>query len=136
MPPPHELSMQVLGTMTFGKQIDEAQSHEICDEFVKLGGVWIDTAELYPVPPTPETLYLTESIMGTWLEKCEKEDPEFRSKIALATKIAGPSPSDTHSARPSQDVTAKEITEALEGSLQRMKTSYVDLCELTFNVFK
>lgn len=72
--------------MTWGEQNTEAEAHEQLDLFLSMGGNFIDTAELYPVPPKQETYGRTEFIIGRWLA----QDPSRREKIILATKVVGP----------------------------------------------
>ncbi|KAH9258315.1 hypothetical protein BASA81_003364 [Batrachochytrium salamandrivorans] len=127
----HSIELPILGTMTMGKQLTEAQSHSILDSFVdKHRGVWIDCAEIYPVPVHESTRGHTEQIVGNWLKLRVAKDAKFRSKIALASKVAGPSPSTGYSKREAQDFTKTVINQALEESLQRMNTTYLDLYQL------
>ena len=76
-----------LGTMTFGEQVNEPLSHTILDRSLERGVNFIDTAEMYSVPPKAETFQTTEKIVGNWLEKT----PGARDKLVIATKVAGPS---------------------------------------------
>ena len=76
-----------LGTMTFGEQVDEPTAHTIFDRSLERGVNFIDTAEMYAVPPRAETFNATEKIMGNWLAKT----PGARDKLVIATKVAGPS---------------------------------------------
>lgn len=124
----HPIDLPILGTMTFGRQIEEKQSHAILDAFVnKHNGVWIDVAEIYPVPVTEERAGATERIVGTWLASKPKE---FRKTVAIASKVAGPSPNKAYSKRGRQDFTRQVIRQALEDSLQRLQTDYLDLYQL------
>ena len=75
-----------LGTMTFGEQVAEPESHAILDRALALGINFLDTAEMYSVPTRKETYGSTETIIGRWLAA----RPEARRKIVLATKVAGP----------------------------------------------
>lgn len=135
----HPLTPVMLGTMTLGNQSDESHSHAQFDEFVKLGGIWIDTAEAYPVPPTLEKAGLTEEIIGRWIAK----NPQLRSKIAIATKVAGPTPAGNAlkqrektltgsmpAEHEAQDFTSAQINRALDASLKRLQTDYIDLYQL------
>ncbi len=74
-----------LGTMTFGEQNTESDAHAQLDYAFERGINFIDTAEMYPVPPEQKTQGLTESFIGTWLKKTGK-----RKGIILATKVSGP----------------------------------------------
>ncbi|MBW8723454.1 MAG: aldo/keto reductase, partial [Polaromonas sp.] len=76
-----------LGTMTFGEQVDEKTSHAILSRSLERGVNFIDTAEMYSVPARAETCGSTETIIGNWFAK----NPSARSKLVLATKVAGPS---------------------------------------------
>ena len=76
-----------LGTMTFGEQVNEADSHAILSRSLEHGINFLDTAEMYSVPPKAETFQLTEKIVGNWLAN----NPGARDKLVLATKVAGPS---------------------------------------------
>ena len=78
------VSAVCLGTMTFGQQNNEAEAHAQLDYAFQQGVNFIDTAEMYPVPPRAETVTRTETIVGTWL----KQQP--RDQVILATKVAGP----------------------------------------------
>ena len=76
-----------LGTMTFGEQVSEKDSHQILDRSLAMGVNFIDTAEMYSVPSKAETYGATETILGNWFEK----NPGSRQKLVLATKVAGKS---------------------------------------------
>nr|MBP8150436.1 aldo/keto reductase [Limnohabitans sp.] len=76
-----------LGTMTFGQQVNEADSHAILDRSLEAGINFIDTAEMYAVPATADTCGATETYIGNWFAK----NPGARQKLVLATKVAGPS---------------------------------------------
>ncbi|QWA12107.1 NADP(H)-dependent aldo-keto reductase [Sodalis ligni] len=120
-----EVSVLGLGTMTFGEQNTEAQAHEQLDHAVAAGVNLIDTAEMYPVPPRPETQGLTETYIGNWLHRHGQ-----REKIILATKVTGPSRGNDASIRPQQILDRKNIRKALDDSLQRLQTDYVDLYQV------
>lgn len=112
-----------MGTMTFGNQADEAEAHRILDMAYDAGINFYDTAEVYPVPPTAETSGVTEEIVGRWM----KTKP--REAVILATKVAGPS-HGWIKAFVRNGMTAldrRNITRAIEGSLKRLQTDYVDL---------
>ncbi|MGE5469310.1 MAG: aldo/keto reductase [Bacteroidota bacterium] len=113
-----------LGTMTFGEQTGEADAHAQLDYALAAGVNFIDTAEMYAVPPRPETCGASESIVGRWLAR------QPRDRIIVATKVAGPS-RNLHWIRngpPALD--RANIRAAIEGSLQRLQTDYVDLYQL------
>ena len=121
-----EVSVVCLGTMTYGEQNSEADAHEQLDYAVANGVNFIDTAEIYAVPPRAETYGLTEQHIGTWLQKRGGRD-----KIVLATKVVGPS--DMTWARDGRErtrLTRAQIVSAIEGSLRRLQTDYVDLYQL------
>ena len=105
-----------LGTMTFGKQCDEATSFAIMDAALELGIDFFDTADGYPMGGTPQTVGSTETIVGKWLKG-------RRHQIVLATKCwvpMGAGPNDGGLSR-------KHIFDAVEGSLRRLQTDYIDL---------
>lgn len=115
-----------LGTMTFGEQVDEATAHAILDRSLERGVNFIDTAEMYSVPPRAETFNATEKIIGNWLVK----NPAARQKLVLATKVAGPSRAMPWIRGGSPDLTAADIVAACEGSLKRLKTDVIDLYQI------
>jgi 1-deoxyxylulose-5-phosphate synthase len=105
-----------LGTMTFGLQCDEATSHAILDRALAGGITFLDTADVYPLGGTPETVGRTEEIIGRWL-------PKHRHQVIVATKChgaTGPRPWD-------RGLSRKHILEAIDASLRRLRTDYVDL---------
>ncbi|WP_454915168.1 aldo/keto reductase [Xanthobacter sediminis] len=115
-----------LGTMTFGQQNTEAEGHAQLDHALDRGINFIDTAEIYSIPPRPETQGSTERIVGTWLKARGNRD-----KIVLATKVAGRSTQNWLRADGSNPrLDARNINEAIEGSLRRLQTDYVDLYQL------
>lgn len=120
-----EISQLGLGTMTFGVQNSEQDAHQQLDFALEAGINFIDTAEMYPVPPTKEKHGVTESYIGSWLEKRKN-----REKIVLATKVLGPTRAVDQSIRPDQALDRKNIRVALDESLQRLKTDYIDLYQL------
>ena len=120
-----EVSQLGLGTMTFGEQNSEADAHAQLDFALSQGINLIDTAEMYPVPPRPETQGLTEKYIGSWLKKTGNRD-----KIVLASKVAGPVRGNDASIRPAQALDRKNIRAALDASLQRLNTDYLDLYQL------
>lgn len=111
-----------LGTMTWGGQNSEAEAHAQIDYALEQGINFMDTAELYAVPPTAETYGKTEEHIGTWLKKTGKRD-----KWIIATKVAGPGHDWIGGGK---SISKAKITEAIEGSLQRLQTDYVDLYQL------
>ena len=118
------VSSVCLGTMTFGEQNSEADAHSQLDYALERGINFIDTAEMYPVMPKAATQGTTERHIGSWLKKSGK-----RSDIILATKIAGPSRMDW--IRTGQnDLNPVNIKAAVETSLQRLQTDYIDLYQL------
>ena len=118
------VSKLCLGTMTWGQQNTEAEGHQQLDLAIEKGVNFLDTAEMYPIPARKETQGNTEKILGTWLEKTGK-----RKDLILASKIAGPGRAMAH-IRPNFGFSKEAITEALELSLQRLKTDYLDLYQL------
>lgn len=119
-----KVSKLCLGTMTFGNQNTEAEGHAQMDLAFERGINFFDTAELYPVPATAATYADTERILGTWFQKTG-----LRDKIVLASKIAGSGAYTAH-IRDHDHFSPKHIREAIEGSLKRLKTDYLDLYQL------
>jgi len=121
------VSALTLGTMTFGEQNTEAEGHAQMDYAVDRGINIFDAAEIYPIPPKPETQGRTEAIIGTWLEARKNRD-----KVVIATKVAGRSSTinwlrdDGALSRQSKD----QILEAVDKSLARLRTDYIDLYQL------
>jgi aryl-alcohol dehydrogenase-like predicted oxidoreductase len=112
-----------LGTMTWGTQNTEAEAHEQMDYAVEKGINFFDTAELYPTTPvSAETQGLTEDYIGTWFKKTGK-----RSDIILASKVAGPGRPYIRDGRPTD---AAGIREAVDASLKRLQTDYIDLYQI------
>ena len=119
-----------LGTMTFGEQVDEATSHDILDRSLERGVNFVDTAEMYAVPPRAETFNATEKIMGNWFAK----RPGAREKLVIATKVAGPSRNMPWIRGGSPDLTGDDILQACDGSLQRLKIDVIDLYQIHWPV--
>ena len=119
-----------LGTMTFGEQVDEATAHAIMDRSLARGVNFIDTAEMYSVPPRAETFRTTEVMVGNWLAK----NRSARQNLVLASKVAGPSRSMPWIRGGSTDLTAADIIEACDGSLQRLQTDVIDLYQIHWPV--
>jgi aryl-alcohol dehydrogenase (NADP+) len=112
-----------LGTMTWGQQNSEAEAHEQLDYAIAQGINFIDTAEMYPVPPNAETQGRTEKHLGTWLKR------QKRDRLYIATKIAGPGRRDwIRGGR--TDLTRDVIAEAVGTSLGRLQTDYIDLYQI------
>ena len=120
-----QVSLITLGTMTWGEQNSEADAHAQLDYALAAGVNLIDTAELYPVPPRPETQGLTESYIGSWIKARGN-----REKIVLASKVSGPVRGTDSSIRPQQALDRKNIRAALDASLKRLNTDYLDLYQL------
>lgn len=123
-----EVPKVCLGTMTFGEQNTEAQAHEQLDWALENGINFIDTAEMYPIPTQANTFTHTESIIGRWLAKKD------RSKVILATKIAGPGRGMAW-VRQGQRLgagalTRDDFTLACEASLARLQTEVIDLYQI------
>ena len=114
-----------LGTMTFGEQVDEPTSHAIMDRAIERGINFLDTAEMYPVPPSAETSGLTETYIGNWL----KARPGMREKIVLASKVAGPSRGMPW-IREGEGMTAADIEASCHASLKRLQTDVIDLYQI------
>jgi aryl-alcohol dehydrogenase-like predicted oxidoreductase len=124
-----QVSLIGLGTMTWGEQNTEQEAHAQIDYALDHGVNLLDVAEMYPVPPRAETQGSTERYIGTWIAR----NRGAREKIVLATKIAGPARqphNPRHIRGESNQFDRKNLTEALEGSLQRLQTDYVDLYQL------
>ena len=118
------VSVICLGTMTWGVQNTESEAHEQLDYALDKGVNFLDTAELYPFPASGETQGRTEQYIGSWLS-----DRAIRDKVIIATKIAGPGAYTAH-IRETQDYTKASIAEAIDGSLSRLQTDYIDLYQI------
>ena len=116
-----------LGTMTWGEQNTEQQAHEQLDFALANGVNFIDTAEMYPVPPNADTYTRTEQYIGTWIKNRAKRDD-----LVLASKIAGPAGNNNLNAyiRGGNDFSRAQIFEACNASLKRLNTDYLDLYQL------
>ncbi len=115
-----QVSEFCLGTMTFGTQTGEAEAHQQIDMSLDAGINFVDAAEMYPVNPiSPETQGRTEEIIGTWFAKTGR-----RENMILATKHSG---AGLAHVRDGALISAKTIPEAIEGSLKRLQTDYIDL---------
>ena len=118
-----KVSKICLGTMTWGRQNNQQEAFDQMDYSIDKGVNFFDTAELYPVPATPDKYAITEEIIGNWFQQSKKRD-----KIILATKIAGPGDYTAHIRK--TGFKGNSIENALDGSLKRLKTDYVDLYQL------
>ena len=116
------VSRLCLGTMTFGEQNSEAEAHEQLDRAVAFGINFIDTAEMYPVPPMAKTQGLTERYIGSWLKQRGARDD-----LIIATKAAGPG---LDHIRGGPRLTRAHIHQAIDTSLERLNTDYIDLYQL------
>ena len=112
-----------LGTMTWGEQNTQSEAFEQMNYSLENGVNFWDTAELYAVPPKAETYGHTETIIGNWFEETKK-----RKDVILASKVGGPSRKYMRNGENS--FTGKNLEEALHGSLERLKTDYIDLYQL------
>jgi aryl-alcohol dehydrogenase-like predicted oxidoreductase len=117
------VSALALGTMTFGEQNTEADAHAQLDLAMAHGVNFIDTAEMYPVAPRAETVHRTESYIGSWLRN------QQRDKLVVATKIAGPA-RGFNWIRGMPRINREHITAAIDGSLRRLQTDYIDLYQI------
>ena len=118
-----KVSALSLGTMTFGEQNSEADAHAQLDLAISRGVNFIDAAEMYPVPPRAETQGRTESYIGSWLKH------QRRDSLIVATKIAGPSRGFSW-IRNSPRINREHLNAAIDGSLKRLQTDYVDLYQI------
>lgn len=118
-----KVSKICLGTMTFGEQNTEYEAHEQLNYAVEQGVNFIDTAEMYSVPGRKETQGSTEKYIGSWLKNQKREN------LVVATKIAGPSPGLSY-IRNNMGFSDKAINDAIEKSLKRLQTDYIDLYQL------
>lgn len=122
-----KVSLLALGTMTWGEQNTCEEAAEQMDYAVSQGINFFDTAEMYPVPPKEETYGKTEEFIGQWLSS-----RQCRSELFLATKVLGRvSPTSTMAyARGGARLNREHLTQALEGSLKRLQTDYIDLYQV------
>ena len=118
-----DVSLICLGTMTWGTQNSEKDAFEQMDYSISKGVNFFDTAEIYSVPPTSDSYGKTEIMIGNWFEKRKNRD-----KIILASKVAGPGCNWIRGGGNNFD--EKKIGEAIDGSLKRLKTDYIDLYQL------
>jgi aryl-alcohol dehydrogenase-like predicted oxidoreductase len=122
---PIRVSALCLGTMTFGEQNSEAEAHAQLDMAVDAGIDFIDTAEIYPVPPRAETQGLTEVAIGTWLKRRGGRD-----RLVLASKVAGPGGWIAYLRNGGNRLDRPNVAAALDASLERLQTDYLDLYQL------
>jgi aryl-alcohol dehydrogenase-like predicted oxidoreductase len=121
-----DVSLICLGTMTYGQQNTEAEGHEQMDFALDRGVTMFDTAELYSIPPRAETQGSTERIIGTWLKARGRRD-----KVILASKVVGRTAMDWfREGRIPGELNRAQMTEALDKSLKRLQTDYIDLYQL------
>ena len=122
-----KVSKICLGTMTFGEQNTEAEAFEQLDYATAHGVNFIDCAEMYPVPPKPETYGRTEEIVGNWLQKKGRRD-----ELVLATKVTGRSAANSGVGhiRGGPRLNREQILQACDASLARLKTEYIDLYQV------
>ena len=118
-----KVSTICLGTMTWGEQNTEIEGFEQMDFALDRGVNFWDTAEIYSIPPKAETFGHTEVIIGNWFEKTKK-----RNKVILGAKVSGPMRSYVRGG--GNQFGIKNMSEAIEGSLKRLKTDYIDLYQL------
>ncbi len=118
-----KVSKICLGTMTWGNQNTQDEGFAQMDMALDKGVNFFDVAELYPVPATADTYAETERIIGNWFEKTGNRD-----KVVLATKIAGPGDYTAHIRTTGFSKSA--LNEAVDASLKRLKTDYIDLYQL------
>jgi len=112
-----------LGSMNWGEQNDQNQAFEQLDYAIDVGINFVDTAEMYSVPPKPETYGFTETYIGNWFA----QNPGKRENIVLATKIGG---NGIPWIRDGGDITGDAVTQAIDNSLSRLQTDYIDLYQL------
>lgn len=117
-----EVSLIGLGTMTWGKQNTQSEGFEQMDYALERGINFFDTAEMYAIPPSPQTYGTTETIIGNWFAQRGQRD-----KVILASKITGPGLAWV---RDGDVINRENIIKAVEGSLQRLQTDYIDLYQM------
>ena len=117
-----EVSLICLGTMTYGEQNTEKEAHQQLDYAVSEGVNFFDTAEMYAIPPREETQGKTEEIIGNWISGRADRD-----RMIIATKVAGPG---MEYLRGGSRLTSNHINQAVNDSLKRLKTDYIDLYQV------
>lgn len=120
-----EVSEICLGTMTFGQQNSEAEGHAQIDLALEHGVNFIDTAEMYAIPPRSETYGATERIIGNWLKKSGKRD-----RVVLASKVVGQADWLPHIRDGRACLNRTNIEQAVNDSLRRLHTDYLDLYQV------
>ena len=118
-----EVSVICLGTMTYGEQNSESEAHEQLDYAIAQGVNFIDTAEMYAIPPREETQGRTERHIGTWLARRKN-----RAGLVIATKVSGPDMQPYLRGGP--QLTRRHIDRAVNDSLRRLQTDYIDLYQV------
>lgn len=118
-----KVSTICLGTMTWGQQNTESDAHMQMSYAIDQGVNFFDTAEMYSIPPKPDTYGSTEKMIGSWFKNTGKRD-----KVVLASKIAGKAGFSEHIRK--NVFTDAALIEAVEGSLKRLETDYIDLYQL------
>ncbi|MFN6517207.1 MAG: NADP(H)-dependent aldo-keto reductase [Nostoc sp. CreGUA01] len=113
-----------LGTMTYGRQNTIEEAHQQLDYAINQGINFIDAAEMYPVPPSEETYGLTETYIGEWLKH------QQRDKLIIATKIAGPGRGFKWLRGGAEGIERNNIKQAIDDSLARLQTDYIDLYQI------
>lgn len=120
-----KVSQICLGTMTYGTQTSEKEAHDQLDLATELGINFIDTAELYPAPASAETWTSSERYIGNWLKH------QARDRLILATKVVGPAPRKWIGyIRDGPQLSPVQIEQALNDSLRRLGTDYIDLYQI------
>jgi len=120
-----EVSAVCLGTMTFGEQNTQAQAHQQLDRALDAGINFIDTAEIYPVPPKAETQGRTEAYIGSWLSR-----RRCRDRLIIASKVAGPGDWVSYLRPGRVQLDRRNIETAVNQSLRRLRTDYIDLYQV------
>jgi aryl-alcohol dehydrogenase-like predicted oxidoreductase len=119
-----QVSEICLGTMTWGEQNGERDAHEQLDYALSRGINFVDAAEMYPVPPRPETQGRTETFLGTWLKRRQ------RDRVIVATKVTGPGRGFAWVRGGELAINRKNVLAAVDGSLRRLQTDYIDLYQI------
>jgi len=119
-----EVSKVCLGTMTYGDQNTDAEAYAQLDYALAQGINFIDTAEMYPVPPKADTFTRTETIIGSWLKR------QARDQIVLGSKVAGRNRYMPWIRNGDDSLTPANICAAIEGSLKRLQTEYIDIFQI------
>jgi len=120
------ISKYCLGTMTFGEQVSQSDAHRILDRAYERGINFIDTAEMYSVPPKAKKFGLSELIIGDWFKK----NPSKRSSMVCATKISGPSRGMPWIRSGVNNISTSDIEDACNSSLVRLQTDVIDLYQI------